>query len=81
MLLCLVLSQLIKSNRQRILQTVEGLVQEAEEAIQGSGMGAETKAYVIDRLEGIKCGRKPTSCPDQLARGLRSILAQENAAE
>ena len=36
---------------------------------------------VIDRLEGIKCGRKPTSCPDQLARGLRSILAQENAAE
>ena len=36
---------------------------------------------VIDRLEGIKCGRKPTSCPDQLARGLRSIHAQENAAE
>ena len=36
---------------------------------------------VIDRLEGIKCGRKPTSCPDQLARGLLSILAQENAAE
>ena len=36
---------------------------------------------VIDRLEGIKCGRKPTSCPDQLARGLRSILSQENAAE
>ena len=50
-LLCLVLAQLIKSNRQRVLQTVEGLVQEAEEAIQGSGMGAEKKSYVIDRLE------------------------------
>lgn len=55
-LLCLVLAQLIKSNRQRILQAVERLVQEAEEAIQGSGMGAEKKAYVIDRLEagGVK---------------------------
>ena len=50
-LLCLVLAQLIKSNRQRILQTAERLVQEAEEAIQGSGMGAEKKTYVIDRLE------------------------------
>lgn len=51
MLLCLVLAQLIKSNRQRVLQTVERLVQEAEEAIQGSGLGQEKKAYVIDRLE------------------------------
>lgn len=25
---------------------------------------------VIDRLSGIKCGFKPTSCPDQLARAL-----------
>ena len=50
-LLCLVLAQLIKSNRQRILQAVERLVQEAEEVIKGSGMGAEKKAYVIDRLE------------------------------
>ena len=26
---------------------------------------------VIKRLEGITCGRKETSCPDQLARFLR----------
>ena len=25
---------------------------------------------VIDRLGGIKCGFKPTSCPDQLAQAL-----------
>jgi uncharacterized protein (TIGR03905 family) len=25
---------------------------------------------VIRLLEGIKCGRKPTSCPDQLAKAL-----------
>lgn len=25
---------------------------------------------VIERLQGIRCGMKPTSCPDQLARAL-----------
>jgi len=25
---------------------------------------------VIERLGGIQCGDKPTSCPDQLAKGL-----------
>ncbi len=28
----------------------------------------------ISRLEGIKCGRKPTSCPDQLAQALKKSL-------
>ena len=28
---------------------------------------------VIDRLKGIKCGFKPTSCPDQLANALMSV--------
>lgn len=28
---------------------------------------------VVARLEGIKCGMKETSCPDQLAQGLRSL--------
>ncbi len=28
---------------------------------------------VIGRLEGICCGSKPTSCPDQLACALREI--------
>ncbi len=40
------------------------------------GMKAED---VIDRLEGIHCGFKPTSCPDQLAHALREILAQEES--
>ena len=30
---------------------------------------------VIARLEGIRCGAKPTSCPDQLARALREWRA------
>ena len=32
---------------------------------------------VISRLEGIRCGFKPTSCPDQLARALRAYLAAQ----
>lgn len=27
---------------------------------------------VISRLEGISCGGKPTSCPDQLAKALKA---------
>lgn len=27
----------------------------------------------IKRLEGITCGMKPTSCPDQIAQALKSI--------
>ena len=29
---------------------------------------------VIDLLEGIKCGMRPTSCPDQLSKALKKIL-------
>lgn len=35
------------------------------------GMKAED---VISRLEGVRCGIKPTSCPDQLATALREVL-------
>ncbi|MBQ6964286.1 MAG: TIGR03905 family TSCPD domain-containing protein [Bacteroidaceae bacterium] len=35
------------------------------------GMKAED---VINKLEGVRCGMKPTSCPDQLARALRQIV-------
>ena len=31
---------------------------------------------VISRLKGIKCGMRPTSCPDQLARALEEYKAQ-----
>ncbi len=33
---------------------------------------------VIARLEGIRCGHRPTSCPDQLARALRQIQSSES---
>lgn len=33
---------------------------------------------VISKLQGIRCGYKNTSCPDQLATALRQALAYEN---
>lgn len=35
------------------------------------GMNAEE---VISRLEGIKCGHRPTSCPDQLSIALKEAM-------
>ena len=35
------------------------------------GMRAED---VVEKLEGIRCGMKPTSCPDQLAQALKKAL-------
>ena len=33
---------------------------------------------VIERLEGIKCGVKSTSCPAQLAQALKKMKAEDN---
>ncbi len=37
------------------------------------GMNVEE---VIARVEGISCGGRPTSCPDQLARALKEAMAK-----
>lgn len=46
------------------------------------GIGALVKGMTVDeviaRLDGIRCGRRPTSCPDQLAQALKAYKA-ENA--
>ena len=31
----------------------------------------------VNRLKGIRCGFKPTSCPDQLARAIEKALSSE----
>lgn len=31
---------------------------------------------VIDTLSGIRCGPRPTSCPDQLSKALKEALAK-----
>ena len=44
--------------------------------LQGLARLAEQRpaAEVISLLEGIRCGMKKTSCPDQLAKALKSAL-------
>ncbi|MBR0461364.1 MAG: TIGR03905 family TSCPD domain-containing protein [Erysipelotrichaceae bacterium] len=33
---------------------------------------------VIERIEGIECGFKPTSCPDQIARALKAYKSENS---
>lgn len=47
-------------NTQGVSRLVEGM--KAEEA--------------IARLEGIRCGMRPTSCPDQLSKALKKALGK-----
>lgn len=35
------------------------------------GMSAQE---AVERLEGIRCGGKPTSCPDQLSKAIREAM-------
>ena len=37
------------------------------------GMNAQD---VIEKVAGIQCGSKPTSCPDQLAAALKQAIAE-----
>lgn len=47
--------------------------------LQGIAALARGQKYddVIRHLEGIRCGYKRTSCPDQLAQALRQLKAKE----
>ena len=50
-LVCVVLAYLVRLNRSEVLRYVQQLVQSAEQAVQGSGMGAAKKALVVAQLE------------------------------
>lgn len=64
------------------IQVEDGIVQSV--SFQGGchgnlqGIGALVKGMkvedVIARLDGIRCGFKSTSCPDQLAQALKTLL-------
>lgn len=34
---------------------------------------------ITDKLEGIRCQTKPTSCPDQIAKAVKLAYEQENS--
>lgn len=55
-LACFILAVLVRGSRQAVLQFATDLINKAEVAIQGSGMGADKKALVIAQLQaaGVK---------------------------
>ncbi len=63
----------------------DGIVQKAEITggcdgnLQGLSrlIAGMTVGEVIQRIKGIGCGSKLTSCPDQLARGLEAYLKSQ----
>ena len=39
-----------------------------------------TVEEIEEKLSGIRCGFKPTSCPDQLARAVRAAAAKQKSS-
>ena len=55
----------------RIVGGCAGNTQGVSRLVEGMEVGE-----AIARIEGIKCGMKPTSCPDQLSIALKEAVAQ-----
>lgn len=69
-------------SRKFTIQVEDGVIQDLQ-VVGGcsgnlQGLSALLKGMKVDqaveRLEGIRCGGKPTSCPDQIAQALKSAL-------
>lgn len=75
--------QTVGTCSQRIVFDVEGDVVKNVQFVGGchgntQGVAALVEGMkvedVISKLKGIKCGMRPTSCPDQLARALEASI-------
>lgn len=71
-------------SRQIVIDVEDGVVQSVTfvggcsgntQGVAGLARGMRVED-VIARLRGIRCGSKPTSCPDQLAQALEQYLAK-----
>lgn len=71
---CIILSLLLRNHKASVLQYAAQLIQSAEQAIQGSNMGAAKKALVIAQLRaaGIQVN-------SWLSANIDQIVAQLNA--
>ena len=56
----------------KFLQGCAGNTQGVSRLVEGL-----TVEDVIKKLSGIRCGGKPTSCPDQLAQAVKQAIEQE----
>ena len=71
---CVILSMLLRDHKAAVLQYTAQLIQSAEQAIQGSNMGAAKKALVIAQLRAV--GIEVNSW---LSTNIDQIVAQLNA--
>jgi hypothetical protein len=76
-LVCGIGAGLLKGYKKSILATVASLVQKAENAVQGSGMGAEKKKLVIAQLEAA--GVKVNAWLDKAIDDIVAQLNEKNA--
>ena len=69
-------------SKEMIFELEDGVIQDLQ-VIGGcngnlKGISALVKGQmiqdVVNRLEGIQCGMKQTSCPDQIAKALKSYM-------
>ena len=73
------------SQEMRVEVDEQGLIQDLQVLGGGSGNLQGIAALVkgmpardaIERLKGIRCGFKDTSCPDQFARNLEAVLNRQ----
>ena len=69
------------------LEVVDGVIKDSvfSGGCEGNTLGISTLIKgmnadeVIEKFDGLRCGRKKTSCPDQLAKALKEIAASYNS--
>jgi len=74
---CAIGAWLLKNRKQQILAITADLIQKAEQAVQGSGLGAEKKALVISQLEAM--GIRVTAWLDAEIDGIVAWLNEKGA--
>lgn len=79
---CIIMALLLRDHKASVLQYAAQLVQSAEQAIQGSGMGAAKKALVLAQLEaaGIRINTWLSVAIDKMVQHLNASgawLAQQ----
>lgn len=65
-----------KLHNLRVLGGCNGNLQGIGRLVEGMELGE-----IVDRLKGIRCGAKPTSCPDQLAKALKEYLEGDGRSD
>jgi hypothetical protein len=75
-ILCALGAFILKTNKKNILASISDLVQKAEKAVEGTGLGAEKKRWVITQLEAA--GTKVTAWVDAEIDAIVDLLNKKS---